>query len=168
VDDFLAMMNTHLKPMIPALAAVLAGLTTVDALSTTTRADSQLAAQSMADTQDARAQQADYVKGLAAAVRQERRNDAWAAQKEAQLRTSYATAPGVPPSALKSVECRSSKCDLQIQSSAEPGVATAQQMAVSNWLAVREPCGFTIARGPALEEAPGVLRIFVNCGQQRR
>jgi hypothetical protein len=126
----------------------------------------QLLEQQIAASKTAKAQDVDYLKGLAAGVKEEKRNDVWAAQKESELRSSYAAAKSVPPGALKSIECRSSKCDLQFQLSAEqsPKAAAEQQIAVSEWVASSQPCGYTIT-GPGAAQAPGAIRIFLNCSK---
>ena len=65
--------------------------------------------------QDMGDQEAAYLEGLATALKAEKRDNTWAGQKESQLRISYATGKNLPPGALKSVECRRSKCELKLQ-----------------------------------------------------
>jgi hypothetical protein len=110
-------MKIQFHPLIkPAAAAFVASCavacTSMGAQKQPTLTSTQLAEQHVAAVGKRRAQEADYLNGLATAVKQEKRNEAWAAQKESELRASYAAEKGIPPGALKSVECRSSKCEL--------------------------------------------------------
>ena len=152
-------MKMHFKP----LAAVLIALGGAACSNTS----AQLPEQQTAAIKKTRVQEADYLKGLATAVKEEKRNDAWAAQKESELRSSYAAEKGIPPGALKSVECGSSKCDLQFQLSAEqsPKAAIEQQIAINQWIAGSQPCGYTMTIGPGAEQAVGAIHIFLNCSK---
>ena len=175
-------MKTHFKPLIKFLAAFLVALGTVACTNISAQKQSashnqpatspaltgaQLAEQQIAAIEKTRVQEADYLKGLATTVKGEKRNDAWAAQKESELWTSYAAEKGIPRGALKSVECRSSKCDLQLQVSAEqsPKAAVEQQIAINQWIAWSQPCGYTMTTGSGLEQPPGAIRIFLDCSK---
>jgi hypothetical protein len=152
-------MKTPFKP----LAAVLVALGTVACSNTS----AQLPEQHIAAIKNTRVQEADYLKGLATAVKEEKRNDVWAVQKETELRSSYAVEKGVPPGALKSIDCRSSKCDLQFQLRAEqsPKAPFEQHIAINEWIAASQPCGYTMTPPPGAAQAPGELRIFLNCSK---
>lgn len=116
--------------------------------------------------QKARAEEAEHVKKLAAAVQAESRNDAWAAPKEQELKTSYASS-GNPRGALKSVECRSTKCDLQLElpTSDRTDSPAGPVAAVNQWIAASQPCGYTVFGGEALERGPAAIRIVIDCAQ---
>ena len=103
--------------------------------------------------------------GLATAVKEEKRDDVWASQMETELWTSYAAETNLPRGALKSVECRSSKCDLQLQLYPEhsPQATIERQMAINHWIAANQSCGYTITSAPGSAQAPGAMRIFLDC-----
>lgn len=127
----------------------------------------ELPEQQIAAIKERRAQEADYLEGLAVSVKEEKRNDVWAAQKESELRSSYAAEKGVPPGALKSVNCGSSKCDLQFQLSPEqsPRATLEQQIAINQWIAGSQPCGYTMTTGPGTERTTGAFHVFLNCSK---
>jgi hypothetical protein len=112
----------------------------------------------------ARAEEAEYAKKLAAAVQIETRNDAWASQKEQDLRRSFSS-KGKPQGALKSVECRSTKCDLQLEVATRdaPDAPAGPFAAINQWIAASQPCGYTIVAGDTMAQGPGVIRIFLVC-----
>jgi hypothetical protein len=85
----------------------------------------------------------------------------------ARAGSSYAAEKGVPPGALKSVECRSSKCDVQLQLSSEqsPKAAVEQQIAINQWIGASQPCGYTMTTAPGSEQAPRAVRIFLFCSR---
>ena len=109
----------------------------------------------------ARSEEAEFAKSLVAAVQAETRNDAWASQKEQELKTSFASSSG-PRGVLKSVECRSSKCDLQFEVSTRATAdSPAGPVAVFNqWIAASQSCGYTIL-APEAE----AIRIVMDCAQ---
>jgi hypothetical protein len=121
----------------------------------------------VASIRNARAQETGHVNALAAAVSAEPRNDAWAAQKEAELRRSSAAEQRLPRGALKSVNCRSSKCDLQLEVSGAPaaGRTDEQWAAINYWIAASQPCGYTMAPAPGSTQAARAVRIFLDCGK---
>ena len=114
----------------------------------------------------ARADEAEYAKKLAAAVQAETRNDSWASQKEQELKTSYASS-GNPRGALKSVDCRSTKCDLLLEVPARdmPDSPAGSIASVNQWIAASQPCGYTIVAGEALALGPEAIRIVIDCSQ---
>jgi hypothetical protein len=118
--------------------------------------------QRLTSINDARRQSTDYVNGLAAAVQAERRDDVWAAQKQSALRGSVAAERSLPRGALKSVECRSSKCSLQLNLSAErsPRAAVEQQAAITRWIAASQPCAYTMTNPAAVSQS---MLIFLDC-----
>ena len=97
-------MKTHFTLMTKTMAAVVL-ISGVVACTSTSAVDPE---QRIATLKRTTVKDADYMKGIAAAVTQEARNDAWAAKKESELQSSYAADKGVPTGALKSVECRRS------------------------------------------------------------
>lgn len=158
------MMKSHFIPLFKSLVVVLAASTAVDAISSTTLTARQLADQHVAALEKTRDQQDVDLKRLISAFQQEQRNEAWATQKESMLRTSFMAA-GLAPGSLKSVECHSSKCNLQIQSSTDPAEATRQLTAIGNWLVANVPCGFTVVSAPSPVEAAGAASILLSCDQ---
>jgi hypothetical protein len=111
---------------------------------------------------DARRQSAEHLNGLAGAVQAEKRDDGWAAQKEIALRTSFDSEGSLPRGVLKSVECRSSKCRLELYLSAEssPRAIVEQQAAITHWIAVNQPCAYTMTNPAAASQE---MLIFLDC-----
>jgi hypothetical protein len=157
-------MKTYVKSLINILSAVLVALEAVSCTNT----GAQIAEQRIGALQKTRAQEADYLKGLATTVKEEKRNDVWAAQKESELRSSYTADKSVPSGALKSVECGSSQCAVQLQliSGQSPKAAVEQQIAINQWIAGSQPCGYTMTTEPGTEKVPGAIRVFVNCSSK--
>jgi hypothetical protein len=122
----------------------------------------QLAAQKQTEMQQARVQEEAFVKGLDAAVAAEARNEAWAKQKEAELR-KFTVPKGMRASTLKSVECRSSRCALRFQVSTDPKSAIEQQAGISYWVAANQPCEYTLTTAPDDTKTAGLVRVFLNC-----
>ena len=113
-----------------------------------------------------RAEEAEYAKKLVAAVQAEARNEVWASQKEQELKTSYASS-GNPRGVLKSVECRSTKCDLQLEvpTRAMPDSFAGPVAAFNQWIAASQPCGYTIVASEVLAPGPEAIRIVLDCAQ---
>jgi hypothetical protein len=128
--------------------------------------NAQRAEQQIALLQKARTQELEYLKGLEKTIREQKRNEAWAAQKESELRRSFSSEKGLQNGVLKSVECRSSKCDLQFQVSPEEKDTVEQRAAINHWIAATQPCGYTMTPWPNPEQASGEIRVFLNCGEQ--
>jgi hypothetical protein len=124
------------------------------------------AEQQIALLQKARTQELEYLKELEKTIREEKRNEAWAAQKETELRKSFSAEKGLQNGVLKSVECRSSKCDLQFQVSLERKGSVEQLAAINHWIAATQACGYTITPWPNPEQLSGEIRVFLNCGEQ--
>src|SRR5262249_48627176 len=129
-------MTTDTKCLWLAPAVILAALCAARAQQSAPSPE-----QHLSSINDARRQSTDYLNGLAGAVQAEKRDDGWAAQQEAALRTSFDAEGSLPHGALKSVECRSSKCSLQLDLSAasSPIAGVEQQAAISHWIAVSQP-----------------------------
>jgi hypothetical protein len=128
--------------------------------------NAQRVEQQMVLLQKAGTQKLEYLKGLEKAIREEKRNEAWAAQKESELRRSFSAEKGLQKVALKSVECRSSKCDLQFQVSLEEKETVEQRAAINYWIAANQPCGYTMTTWPNPEQASGEIRVFLNCSEK--
>jgi hypothetical protein len=122
----------------------------------------QFAAQKQAEMQQARAQEEEFLKGLDAAVTAEARNEAWAKQKETELR-KFSVPKGMRASTLKSVECRSTKCALRFQVSTDPKSAIEQQAGIDYWVAANQPCEYTLTTAPDAAKTAGLVRVFLNC-----
>jgi hypothetical protein len=122
----------------------------------------QLAEQQLATMRQALAQEQEFIKGLAAAALAEPRSDAWAKQKEAELR-KFSPPKGMAGATLKSVDCRSSKCVLRFQVSTDPGAASEQQAGINYWVAANQPCEYTLTTAPDATKTPGLVRVFLNC-----
>jgi hypothetical protein len=105
----------------------------------------------------------DYLNGLAGAVQAEKRDDGWATQRETALRTSFDAEASLPRGALKSVDCRSSKCRLELYLGSEnsPRTVVEQQAAITYWISVNQPCAYTMTN-PAAAASQEML-IFLDC-----
>ena len=140
-------------------AVILAALCT--AASATSLAQSALSPeQHLASINDALRQSTDYVNGLAAAMQSEKRDNGWATQTESALRGSFAAEGSLPHDALRSVECRSSKCNLEVYLGAgrSPAALVEQQVAITHWMSVSQPCAYTMTN-PAVQ----TMRILLDC-----
>jgi hypothetical protein len=116
--------------------------------------------QTLASINDARQQSTAYVNGLAGALQSERRDDGWAKQTESALRGSFAVEESLPHDALSSVECRSTKCNLEVNlgAASSPAALVEQQAAITHWISVSQPCAFTMT-----DPTAQTIRIFLNC-----
>jgi hypothetical protein len=122
--------------------------------------------QAAAPLREVQAQTSTFGAGLAAAVRAQPRDEAWAAAKERELRQSYSTHASVPRDALKGIECRQSRCELQVAITSEPEAPAHQQaLAIDQWIAWSQPCGYSFVQEPGTPQAPGTVRIFLDCGR---
>jgi hypothetical protein len=158
-------MSMHFKSLIKPAVAILVGAVAWTTLPALTRA--QLAEQHLDSVEKMRVQQAEYLDGSATAVREEKRDDDWAALKEAELWASYAVGTSLPRGALKSVECRSSKCDLQLQVYVDQPskAAVEQQIAIDHWIASNQSCSYTMTTTLSSVQAPETMRIFLDCSE---
>ena len=118
--------------------------------------------QAVAKLRQKQEQEKAFVSGLAAAVREQPRNEAWASAREQQLRQSYSEHPSVPKDALKRVECRQSRCELQLAVAPTPE-GPRQAIAIDQWIAWSQPCGYTLTQEPGTEQAPGTVQVFLEC-----
>jgi hypothetical protein len=147
-------------------AVILAALCAAACTPSPTRSPPSQGAQSpeqrLASITNTRLRSTDYLNGLAVAVQAEKRDDRWAAEKESELRTSFAAERSLPDGMLNTVECRSSKCSLQLHMNAErsPKAAVDQQAAVIHWIAVSQPCGYTMTNPTG---ALPTMLIFLDC-----
>jgi hypothetical protein len=116
--------------------------------------------------QNAHTQELEYLKNLEKTIREEKRNETWATQKESELRSSFSAEKSLQNGALKSVECRSSKCDLQFQLSLEERQTVEQRAAINQWIATSQPCGYTMTPWPNPEQESAEIRAFLNCSKQ--
>jgi hypothetical protein len=160
--------KTLLKPASVLLLAWSAAACESTAPSqTSSPSPAELAERHVAAIRNAQAQEAAHLNALAAAVAAEPRNDAWASPKETELRQTFATEQGLPRDALKSVNCRSSKCDLQLDLRPLPQAARPDQQwaAVNYWIANSQPCGYTMAPAPGAGRLSRAIRIFLDCGK---
>jgi hypothetical protein len=140
-------------------AVILAALCTV-ASATSLAQNASSPEEHLASINDALRQSSDYENGLAAAMQSEKRDKGWATQTESALRGSFATEDGLPHDALRSVECRSSKCKLELSLGAgkSPAALVGQQVATTHWMSVSQPCGYTMTNPTAQ-----TVRIFLDC-----
>jgi hypothetical protein len=149
-------MKIYMRCLRAAPAIILAVLCAAASTTSSSLAQSaQSPEQHLASINDARRELTDFLNGLASAVQAEKRDDGWAAQKEAALRTSFAVERSLPRDALQSVDCRSSKCSLQLYLSAPAEVE--QQAAITRWIAVSQPCAYTMTNPSQ------TMLIFLDC-----
>jgi hypothetical protein len=156
-------MTTDTKRLWLAPAVVLAALCALATIARSPLAQgTRTPEQHVASIKESQRQTVDYLNRLSAAVQAEKRDDGWAAQKEAALRTSFDAERSLPRDALKSVECRSSKCSMQISLSTEgsPGAVVEQQAAIDHWISASQPCAYTMTN-PAAASQP--MLIFLDC-----
>src|SRR5438105_4715030 len=135
-------MNARFKIsiMFAAITAVSPLISTSLSAQTSAQPDAE---QRIGTMEKRRIQQTEYVNAVAAAFQSEKRSDSWAAQKESEISISYEAAKDAPHGALKSVECRSSKCELQLQVSEESAdAAVKQHVAIEQWIAGSQSCGY--------------------------
>jgi hypothetical protein len=153
-------MTTDTNCRWPAPAVILAALcvAATNAFAQSVRSPEQ----HVTSINDARRQSTEYLNGLAGAVQAEKRDDGWAAQKETALRTSLDAEGSLPRGTLKSVECRSSKCSIQLYLSAKrsPRAVVEQQAAITHWIAVSQPCAYTMTNPAAASQE---MLIFLDC-----
>ena len=125
------------------------------------------AQQQVASLRSAEDEGKKFLTELAAAIRAEPRNDVWATAKESELRKSYVENEAVPNGALKKIDCRRSKCEVQLElASGTPAEAKAQQMiAINQWISWSQPCSYMAAGGPAASQAPATIRVFLECSE---
>jgi hypothetical protein len=108
---------------------------------------------------------AELSRALVTAFQQEKRDERWAPQKESKLRGSFVRS-GLAPGALKSVECRSSTCQLEIAPGADPMEALKGQITIGNWLAANESCGYTTFSSTGESaQIPGSVRVYLHCAK---
>ncbi len=112
-----------------------------------------------------RLEEARFLKTLANGVQNEPRNDAWAQDQEAALRASYSVDSRLPRGALRTIDCRSSKCELQLQMNPprQPFTAADQYHAVNRWIAAHQPCAYTLAMPPISAGTTETAHIYLDC-----
>jgi hypothetical protein len=106
----------------------------------------------------------EYLKSLAMAVRNEKRDDAWASQYEGNLRQSFESHVG--SSGLKSIDCRATQCSVEVDMSAGQSSRPAldQRMKITQWISSSTTCGYTMVPGPdPTSTAASTVRIYLNC-----
>jgi hypothetical protein len=113
-------------------------------------------------------EEARFLKTLASGVQNELRNDAWAQNQEAALRASYSGDPRLPNGALRTVDCRSSKCELQLEMNPprQPFTVADQYHAVNRWIAAHQPCAYTLAMPSVSAGIPEKALIYLDCAVQ--
>jgi len=123
--------------------------------------------QRVASMKVAKSHEAEFVSALAASVQNEQRDYAWAKQTEAGLRKSFASAR-LAAGRLGSVDCRSSRCDIQLQLPATRSIqaATDRQTAIARWISASAPCDYTVAPGQdPLTPSASVMHIYLTCSR---
>jgi hypothetical protein len=118
----------------------------------------QMAEADLATRRDALARDDAFVDELAEIVRSERRDSAWADQKEQSLRAAYRADPSVPQGAFTDVDCRRTRCSLTITGSR---MAPEAFPAIDQWIAWGQPCAYVITDRTARKT--GDVRIFLQC-----
>ena len=111
----------------------------------------------------AQQQEPSYIERSRAALREESRNETWAARKEGELRQSYAEDSTVPTDAVKAIECRRTRCavDLQLPLDTPPPSVVSQTLAIEQWIAWKQPCEYAIAH----DLNARTVVVLLNCGQ---
>jgi hypothetical protein len=129
-------------------AVILAALCTV-ASATSLAQNASSPEEHLASINAALRQSSDYENGLAAAMQSEKRDKGWATQTESALRGSFATEDGLPHDALRSVECRSSKCKLELSLGAGKSPAPSASHAGDREAPSHSSCASRRIGGPA-------------------
>jgi hypothetical protein len=157
-------MHTFISPNIRLTPIVLGVFLTLLPMGAQT-AD-EAAQKHVATLKKAQSARSDYIAGVTDAVRNEKVDTNWAMQKENEIRNSYA-AQNLPSGSLKTVECHSSKCvlELELPTSDDPKDIIEGDLAVDRWMASAQKCGYTIAKGIDEQKGPSSVRIIVNCGK---
>lgn len=126
---------------------------------------SQQAEQRIQEFNRAQLEQTKHYETLATAVRQEPRNEAWAKEMELKLQKTYAESTRSLPGTLKEVSCRSSKCELQLETSyaQSPEAYANRRQTIDQWIAWSQPCGFIIVERVATQGKSEPMRIFIDC-----
>jgi hypothetical protein len=153
-------MNTISKALLQSLLAGVAVFSVTQIASATSPADPQ-----KIDHEKAEQRAAEFLERLSTGFQHEQRDDSWATREESRLRAVF-VGKGVEPGDLKSVECRSSQCLLQIASSMNPLDGIKKQLAVRNWLGANVPCAYTmVAPVESAGTMPAPVRVYVNCSK---
>jgi hypothetical protein len=108
----------------------------------------------------------EFVRGLTMALQKETRDDVWASGQEADLRATYNNAgTALPRSGLKFIDCRYSRCAIQLQIDVGSTLneAIAQQAAINRWISTSQPCSFTLMPIGHTGALQGEVQIFLNC-----
>jgi hypothetical protein len=115
----------------------------------------------------AKSHEAEFVNALAASVQTEQRDYAWSKQTAAGLRGSFASAR-FAAARLASIDCRASKCaiQLQLQATRSIKVATDRQTAIARWISASAPCDYTVVPGQdPLAPSASVMHIYLICNR---
>lgn len=114
-----------------------------------------------------------------AAVAAEPRRDAWAKAEEARLKQAFAgrgalvapealrapaAGPRIGAAALAGLDCRATRCAIEVTLPPDlpPERHVAELQAVEAWLAVSQPCGYTLVLPAPGSDEP--VRAFTDCG----
>jgi hypothetical protein len=109
----------------------------------------------------------EFERSLTTTLEKESRDNAWSSQQESSLRTSYGASSSLPHDGLESIECRSSKCLVQVRvdGGSTREAALGQQEAVSRWISTAQPCGYTLMPAGNTGTLQSSTRIFLNCSR---
>jgi hypothetical protein len=154
-------MLAHLALRASLMALALGA--TVPAVALSPQDIGQRAERHIAELLGAQAQAEALVDRLAAAVRNEARDDVWAESKERELRRSYSDNQPRAEATLGDIDCRRAKCavDVDLGSGLSGDVLAKRAFAVEHWIAWSQPCEFTLARQPTASR----MRIFLDCAR---
>jgi hypothetical protein len=157
-------MNAILKTVSQSLLAGLAAFSVMGIASATSPNDPQKTDRKI-DQGQAEQRAAEFLERLFTGFQHEQRDNSWATREESRLRAAF-MGPGLAPGDLKSVECRSTQCQLEISSSINPLDGVKKQLAVRNWLGTNVPCAYTmVAPVDNVGTRPSPVRVYVNCGK---
>jgi hypothetical protein len=134
----------------------------IDRSVTPRAAVAQVAAEQMAEFNRRQLLQAAYIRDLSSAVSQEARHEVRASHMEMKIRK--AAADHHLAGTLKTVICKTSKCEVQLEVSPpqSPQAAIEHQRAFDHWIMI-QPCSYTQIGAPLTGNGPEVIRIFLNC-----
>jgi hypothetical protein len=107
---------------------------------------------------------AEFERGLTTELQKENRDDSWASRQESELRASYKSGSDLPQNGLSSIECRYSKCVIQLRVDAStPEDAIAQLNAINRWISTGQACGYTLIPVGNTGALQDEVRIFLGC-----
>jgi hypothetical protein len=101
---------------------------------------------------------------LAADVQAQRRDDAWATDREKALREAFGSSD-MGKASLGQIDCRRTMCAISVALPPEvsPEARVRSLQAVEQWIAWSQPCGYAIAPEMSAPGGGGEIKMVVDC-----